>query len=230
MSTATCSAAGSWRRSTSPARCRPRAAPMAASPPSPSIPSCSSSRVFVGDLLSFYADIVKVGKTSITVYVEVYAERNRLQGGMVKVTEATLTYVATGDGPQAAPAAARVEVAELSLVTRWTRSAGCSCSAPPASPPSALRPRPAPRRCGAPCTRRWLSVSAWAWPPARRCPTPSMLWTRILSDPLQRGSRRRRWPLHGALGSGATTRPSGASSPAAAPAPCPSWRTACTWT
>jgi acyl-CoA thioesterase YciA len=52
--------------------------------------------VFVGDLLSFYADIVKVGNTSITVYVEVYAERNRLQTDVVKVTEATLTYVATG--------------------------------------------------------------------------------------------------------------------------------------
>jgi acyl-CoA thioesterase YciA len=51
--------------------------------------------VFVGDLLSFYADIVKVGNTSITVYVEVYAERNRLQANTVKVTEATLTYVAT---------------------------------------------------------------------------------------------------------------------------------------
>jgi acyl-CoA thioesterase YciA len=53
--------------------------------------------VFVGDLLSFYADIVKVGTTSITVNVEVYAERNRLQGETVKVTEATLTYVATDD-------------------------------------------------------------------------------------------------------------------------------------
>jgi len=52
--------------------------------------------VFVGDLLSFYADIVKVGNTSITVQVEVYAERNRLQADIVKVTEATLTYVATG--------------------------------------------------------------------------------------------------------------------------------------
>jgi acyl-CoA thioesterase YciA len=51
--------------------------------------------VFVGDLLSFYADIVKVGTTSITVNVEVFAERNRLQACTVKVTEATLTYVAT---------------------------------------------------------------------------------------------------------------------------------------
>lgn len=51
--------------------------------------------VFIGDLLSFYADIVKVGTTSITVNVEVYAERNRLQADIVRVTEATLTYVAT---------------------------------------------------------------------------------------------------------------------------------------
>ncbi|MEY3263290.1 MAG: hypothetical protein RL717_767 [Pseudomonadota bacterium] len=53
--------------------------------------------VFVGDLLSFYAKIVKTGRTSITVNVEVYAERNRLQSEIVKVTEATLTYVATGE-------------------------------------------------------------------------------------------------------------------------------------
>ena len=51
--------------------------------------------VFVGDLLSFYAEVVKVGNTSITVYVEVFAERNRLQAETVKVTEATLTFVAT---------------------------------------------------------------------------------------------------------------------------------------
>ena len=53
--------------------------------------------VFVGDLLSFYAKIVKTGRTSITVNVEVYAERNRLQADTVKVTEATLTYVATDE-------------------------------------------------------------------------------------------------------------------------------------
>ena len=62
--------------------------------------------VFVGDLLSFYARIVKTGTTSITFNVEVYAERNRLQGEVVKVTEATLTYVATDDNrrPRALPA------------------------------------------------------------------------------------------------------------------------------
>jgi acyl-CoA thioesterase YciA len=53
--------------------------------------------VFVGDLLSFYAEVVKVGRTSITISVEVYAERNRLEADTVKVTEATLTYVATDD-------------------------------------------------------------------------------------------------------------------------------------
>lgn len=53
--------------------------------------------VFVGDLLSFYAEIVKIGNTSITVCVEVFAERNRLQSETVKVTEATLTYVATDE-------------------------------------------------------------------------------------------------------------------------------------
>lgn len=53
--------------------------------------------VFVGDLLSFYAEIVRVGNTSLTVQVEVYAQRNRLDEEIVRVTEATLTYVATGD-------------------------------------------------------------------------------------------------------------------------------------
>ena len=52
--------------------------------------------VFVGDLLSFYGRIVKTGNTSVTVDVEVYAERMRLQADVVKVTEATLVYVATG--------------------------------------------------------------------------------------------------------------------------------------
>ncbi len=61
--------------------------------------------VFVGDLLSFYAKIVKTGTSSITVNVEVYAERNRLQADTVKVTEATLTYVAVGEDrrPRALP-------------------------------------------------------------------------------------------------------------------------------
>lgn len=50
--------------------------------------------VKVGDILSFFARIVRVGRTSITVKVEVYAERYRSQGEYTKVTEAQLTYVA----------------------------------------------------------------------------------------------------------------------------------------
>jgi acyl-CoA thioesterase YciA len=52
--------------------------------------------VFIGDLVSFYAEVVRVGKTSITVDVEVYARRRTLHE-VVKVTEATLTYVAVDD-------------------------------------------------------------------------------------------------------------------------------------
>jgi len=50
--------------------------------------------VSMGDLLSFYARVERVGKTSITVHVEVYAERNPADVQVVKVTEAQLTYVA----------------------------------------------------------------------------------------------------------------------------------------
>jgi acyl-CoA thioesterase YciA len=61
--------------------------------------------VFIGDVLSFYADIVRVGTTSITVNVEVYAERRPTDLHVVRVTEATLTYVATGEdrGPRPVP-------------------------------------------------------------------------------------------------------------------------------
>ncbi len=55
--------------------------------------------VYVGDLVSFYASVVKTGRTSITVDVEVYAQRMGKNGrhATVKVTEATLTYVATDE-------------------------------------------------------------------------------------------------------------------------------------
>lgn len=57
--------------------------------------------VFVGDLVSFYARVLKVGRTSITVDVEVFAQRAR-QGrqAAVRVTEAQLTYVAVDDKRQ----------------------------------------------------------------------------------------------------------------------------------
>lgn len=50
--------------------------------------------VRVGDILSFFSKVVRVGRTSISVKVEVYAERFRAQGRYIKVTEALLTYVA----------------------------------------------------------------------------------------------------------------------------------------
>lgn len=50
--------------------------------------------VRVGDLLSFFAEVTRVGHTSMTVTVEVFAERIRSQGQHMKVTEARLTYVA----------------------------------------------------------------------------------------------------------------------------------------
>ena len=50
--------------------------------------------VSMGDLLSFYARVVRIGNTSVTVHVEVYAERNPANLHVVKVTEANLTYVA----------------------------------------------------------------------------------------------------------------------------------------
>ncbi|MBZ8141871.1 acyl-CoA thioesterase [Rubrivivax gelatinosus] len=55
--------------------------------------------VSIGDLLSFYARVERVGNTSVTVHVEVYAERNPADPQIVKVTEANLTYVAiSSDG------------------------------------------------------------------------------------------------------------------------------------
>jgi len=56
--------------------------------------------VFVGDIVSFYAEIIKMGRTSITVDVSVYAQRGAREGGdeiCIKVTEAVLTYVAIDD-------------------------------------------------------------------------------------------------------------------------------------
>jgi acyl-CoA thioesterase YciA len=50
--------------------------------------------VSVGDLVSFYARVERIGNTSITVHVSVIAERNPANLQVVKVTEANLTYVA----------------------------------------------------------------------------------------------------------------------------------------
>ena len=53
--------------------------------------------VRVGDILSFFGKLVRIGRTSITVKIEVYAEHFRAQGKYTKVTEASLTYVAIDD-------------------------------------------------------------------------------------------------------------------------------------
>ena len=52
--------------------------------------------VMIGDVVSFYTSITRVGRTSVTVDVEVYAQRNPGDVICVKVTEASLTYVAVG--------------------------------------------------------------------------------------------------------------------------------------
>ncbi len=59
--------------------------------------------VSVGDLLSFYSKVERIGRTSITVHVEVYAERNPANPTVVKVTEASLTYVAIDRNGQPRP-------------------------------------------------------------------------------------------------------------------------------
>ncbi len=56
--------------------------------------------VYVGDLVSVYGNIIRVGKTSLTVYLEVFAERRMIgefTRELVKVTEAEFTYVAIDD-------------------------------------------------------------------------------------------------------------------------------------
>ncbi len=53
--------------------------------------------VYVGDIVSCYADVTHVGRTSLTVFVEVFVQRKRGMAECVKVTEATVTYVAVGE-------------------------------------------------------------------------------------------------------------------------------------
>ena len=59
--------------------------------------------VRVGDILSFFSSVTRIGRTSITVKVEVYAERFKSQGRYAKVTEASLTYVAIDDNGRPRP-------------------------------------------------------------------------------------------------------------------------------
>jgi acyl-CoA thioesterase YciA len=52
--------------------------------------------VFVGDIVSFYTRLVRLGRTSITIHVTVEAERELARGRRVLVTQAEVVYVAVG--------------------------------------------------------------------------------------------------------------------------------------
>ena len=59
--------------------------------------------VSIGDLVTFYGEIARVGRTSVTIGVEVFAQRNPDDLVTVKVTEASLTYVAVGEDGRPRP-------------------------------------------------------------------------------------------------------------------------------
>ena len=59
--------------------------------------------VLVGDVLSFFTEVTHVGTTSVSVRVEVYAQRKPVDTEVIKVTEATLTYVAVGENRRPRP-------------------------------------------------------------------------------------------------------------------------------
>ena len=61
--------------------------------------------VRIGDILSFYSKLERLGRTSVTVKVEVFAERFTAQGQYIKVTEATFTYVAIDNNGRPRPIA-----------------------------------------------------------------------------------------------------------------------------
>ena len=92
---ATFSAAGSCRRWTWPAASSPIAAPEGRCATVAVTGMTFHLPVFIGDEVSCYAEIVKIGRTSITVKVETWVRRN-LEGERIKVTEGIFTYVAIG--------------------------------------------------------------------------------------------------------------------------------------
>ncbi|HEV8630674.1 MAG TPA: hotdog domain-containing protein, partial [Thermoanaerobaculia bacterium] len=59
--------------------------------------------VFVGDLVSFYTETLRVGHTSVSVKVVVEAERARTRGTRVKVTEAEVVFVHVDEGGRPLP-------------------------------------------------------------------------------------------------------------------------------
>ena len=64
--------------------------------------------VRVGDILSFFSSVTRIGRTSVTVQVEVYAENFERQGQYMKVTQALLTYVAIDDHGRPRPIPSQV--------------------------------------------------------------------------------------------------------------------------
>jgi acyl-CoA thioesterase YciA len=59
--------------------------------------------VFVGDVVSFYSEVTRVGRTSVTSHVWVEAERHANPGEIVRVTEADVVYVAVDEERQPIP-------------------------------------------------------------------------------------------------------------------------------
>ena len=59
--------------------------------------------VFVGDLVSFFTETVRLGRTSITVGVSVWAQRARQRDKVVHVTEGRVTLVAVDEGLHPTP-------------------------------------------------------------------------------------------------------------------------------
>jgi len=59
--------------------------------------------VFVGDIVSFYTELVRIGRTSITVRVTVEADRIQHPGECARVTEAEVVYVAVDDNRRPIP-------------------------------------------------------------------------------------------------------------------------------
>jgi acyl-CoA thioesterase YciA len=65
--------------------------------------------VFVGDLVSCYGRVVRVGRTSLTLHLEAYAARAADPGQVVRVTEATATFVAVDEQRRPRPVPAPEE-------------------------------------------------------------------------------------------------------------------------
>jgi acyl-CoA thioesterase YciA len=100
--------------------------------------------VQIGDILSLYADVVRVGNTSITVNVEVFAERGRGRARIVKVTEATLTYVAIDSSGRPRPVPKWASPRSNSRrATAIASRAPCTAPGRRTGAPSCCRPPPA---------------------------------------------------------------------------------------